>query len=234
MDGFQFDYALSYPLKGVDSSGTHLVSFTFRFGKPLKDPLEERLTKEHRARVSAEAEVTRLKRKLEDLMARVPVAPPPMEVEKPAPLPPARTQPVPGTTKAPGVDARSPRRHVTIPPGVLAAYSEALKYFAYQVKSGAPIPERIATLKKILDTYKRAGIDMGSIEAELSKLETEASRVAGDFKLAVGYYRKIVQQGTNIDERTILLDRIIKKYKPFGVDTISLEGELKMLRDQIK
>ncbi len=231
MDGFQFDYALNYPLKGVDTNGTHLVSLTFRFGRPQKDPLEERLELEHKGRVRAEAEVARLKKKLEELMARAPVEPPPMEMEAPQSMPThSLGVPVPGS--AAEMKKSPPQKRAPIPPGVLAAYTEALKYFAYQVKSGAPIAERIATLKQILNTYQRTSIDMGSIAAELAKLQNEVSRVADDYKLATGYYRKIVQQGTSTDERMILLDRIIKKYKPFGVDTSLMEQELSDLRRQ--
>jgi len=262
MDGFQFDYAINFPLSGLDTTGSHMVSLTFRFGKPAPDPLETELIENRDARLKAEAEGARLRKQLNDLTnkpldapdgrklnsavqdalkaaqdelerlrGQAPLSSEPMEEEAaPAPAPvPADVTPEPvKRAPAPATKPRPARK--TITPGLLSQFSESLKFYADQVKAGVPVEERVSTLERILAKYENQGIDTSGIRSELKKLKSQNSRVVTDFSLAVNYYRRIVQQGTTSDERTILLERIVKKYKPLGMDTAELEKELENLR----
>lgn len=280
MDGFQFDYGMNFPLKGIQSIGSQMLSITFRFGKPAADPVEAQLNSEHEARLRAEAEMARLRQQLVELTDK-PIAAPdsrgvdsavqdalkaaeteihqmeaepayqePVEPVQPAiaaprpveetfqaapALPPAVATPLPAVERpAPKSVLPKPQKpraaHPTLTPGLMSQYSESLKYYADQVKSGAPVEARVLTLKRILEKYENQGINTSAIRSELKKLEGQNNKVSGDYELAISYYRKLVQQGTKGEEQAILLDRIIKKYKPIGVDTSALEKELQGLR----
>jgi hypothetical protein len=265
MDGFQFDYGLNYPLQGVETAGTHMVSLAFRFGKPAPDPVESDLAREREARMRAEAEMVRLRQQLAELTSKPMEAPSAEGVDRavgdalheaeeeikrlresePAapvqelPAAPAVSIPVaPEKAVAPKPAAvlprpPAPKPRAAVRPAVsqdlLSQYSDALKFYADQVKSNAPAEERVATLKRILEKYQSQGIDTSAIQSELKKLEGASQKVNEDYAMAVSYYRRIVQQGTSADERIILLERIIKKYQPLGADTSELERELKTL-----
>ncbi len=216
----QLDYAFDYPLGDLDSFGSHLLTFTVRFGPPPLDPLEIQLDRERKARLKAEDEIADLKKKIQALLDKSgmrappkPILPPlPEKVEEPKPVAPAKPA-------RPVVSAKD-----------LMDYTEALKFYAYQVKSGVAVEARVDNLQAILAKFQNKGIDLSAVRRELSRLQDENKKVAEDYGLAVAYYQKIVQTGTSPEERAILLDRIIKKYKPFGLDTTALESELNSLR----
>jgi len=259
MDGFQFDYALHYPLQGVEkTAGTHMVSLSYRFGKPEPDPVEAQLNSEREARLRAEAELARLRQQLMELTTEKPVAAPATDVvdkaaqealkqaeeeiqrlksqpqpvsaapvETPAPAPTAVAPTAPVAPKPVAPPPAKPR----VSPDLLAQYSDALKFYSQQTKSGAPLEERIATLQRTIDKYEGKGLDISSVYTELKKLKGEDTKTSDDYKLAVSYYNRIVQQGgTSAEERILLLERIVKKYKPMGVNTSDIEKELETLK----
>lgn len=276
MDGFQVDYAFNYPLTGMsNTAGTHMVSMTFRFGKPAADPLEKRLSEERDARIKAEAELARLRQQLMTLTDKPTAFPPservntavqdalrdaekeierlkstlqpapepeepvittPVEEEflpavEPAPVVKTAPKPVaapkPASLAKPAAQPKPARPSLT--PGLINQYTTALKAYSAQVQNGAPAAARISTLKDILNKYQKQGIDTSGIASEVKKLEAENAKLANDFQLAVNYYRKILQAGTSNEDRIILLERIVKKYKPLGFDTAALEKELASL-----
>jgi hypothetical protein len=256
MDGFQIDYGVNYPLAGVENTlGSHMVSITFRFGKPEPDPIEAQLKIEREARLRAEAETARLRQQLMDLTSDRPEPAPSTQVvdtaaddalrqaeEEIARL--KKQEPVAElASAAPGIPAVTPKLPAVAPvavpakpakpridPALLAQYGESLKFYSAQVKQGVPAAERATTLERIVDKYADKGVDVSSVREELKKLKGENSKTSEDYKLATNYYRRIVQQGTSDEERGLLLERIVKKYKSMGVDTGDLERELDNLK----
>jgi hypothetical protein len=210
MDGFQFDYGLGYPLKSADTAGTHMLSMTFRFGRPPPDPLEVLLETQAR-------ELMETKRKLMELMRRTAAAPPPVVT---APPPPKIEEPAPKARPKPA------------PP--LEQYRKDVLFYEERVKAGASVQERISILERLLRKYDRRGIDLAPLKKELASLQASAGDAVRRYQLAVAYYRKIVEQGVSTQERIGLLDRVIKKYKPLAVDTAELEQELETLRAGVK
>jgi hypothetical protein len=258
MDGFQFDYALGVPMAGLEkTAGNHNVSLTFRFGKPAPDPIEMQLGVEREARLRAEAEMARLRQQLMEITADRPSAPvetrvvddaasdafaqAAREIKRLKETPSAAAEPAapvvasaarPSAAAAPGLPVAAPKAPAKprIAPDLLAEYGNSLKFYTQQAKSGASVTERTATLQRIIDKYTGKGIDLSSIQAEMKKLKGQDSKIMDDYKLAYSYYQRIVQQGTSPEEQSLLLERIIKKYKPLGVDTASLEKELENLK----
>ncbi len=261
MDGFQFDYALNYPLQGIEkTAGTHMVSLTFRFGKPAPDPIEAQLKAERDARLKAEAEMARLRQQLMELTAEGAAAPVNTEavdsaaqdalrqaeeeirrlksqVPPPAPVQTAAAAPAPAVVPKPAAPAPVAPAKPRIAPELLSQFSESLAFYSQQTKAGVPVEERAATLERILEKYGQTGIDTSAVRAELKKIKAEGSKTADakvteDYQLAVSYYRRLVQQGTKSEERILLLERIVKKYKPLGVNTADLEKELESLKEK--
>jgi hypothetical protein len=264
MDGFQVDYAVQYPLQGIEkTAGSHMVSLTFRFGKPKPDPLEVTLTAERDARIRMEAEMLKLRAQLLELTSERPATgsrreAPIMdtqtkdalleaqrEIERlksqttvpAAPNAPVETTPPPlpaGMAMPPAPKAAAVRAPATpVRPTdqqVLAQYSDALRFYTNQVKNGVDVEERKDTLKRILEKFGNTALDLTAVRTELQKLESQNTKVAQDYTMSVSYYRRIVQQGTSNEERVILLERIIKKFKPLGVNTGELEKELEILK----
>jgi hypothetical protein len=216
MAALQMDYAFNFPFGGIESAGSHMVSAAFRFGKPPMDTLEKAVDQEIRAREKAELEAADLRKKIEELMGK-------SLAESTISL---STEPA----RVPGEAPKKRESPSGLSVNAVLAYTESLKSYAVQVKQGAPVQERITTLRQILERYGNKGINTSAVQSELSRLEDENRRVGEDFKLASGYYKKIVLSGTKPEERIILLERIIKKYKPFGVNTAELERELESLR----
>lgn len=216
----QVDYAIDYPLGNLTTFGSHLISFSVRFGPPPMDPLELKVDQERKARLKAEDEIADLKKKIQALLEKSGMPAPPKPILPPLPAKVEEAKPAaPPKPAKPSVSAKD-----------LMEYTEALKFYAYQVKSGVAVDQRVGTLQSILEKFQNKNIDMAAVRRELSRLQDENKKVAEDYKLAEAYYQKIVQTGISSDERAILLDRIIKKYKPFGLDTSVLEGELNSLR----
>lgn len=239
---FQVDYAPSFPLQGMEETlGSHLVTLTVRFGAPPEDPLERQIALERENRQKAEQELIRMRQLLLEMTSgeRKIISTETQEVEDasrqameeaggawedpaallpPEPAPKPKPKPKPAK---PGVD-----------PAVMKAYSEALKFYAQQTKDGAAVSERKATLRRILEKYQKSGISMSTVRAELKKLESDDARVNEDFSLAVEYYHRVAAQGLAVDDKIILLQRIISKYRPLGVDTRGVERELADLQKQ--
>jgi len=235
LDGIQFDYAVNYPLEGVEkTAGTHQVSITFRFGKPAPDSLEIALQRERGARLRAEAEMHNLKQKILELMTK--------------PGPKADIKPVKKAARKAAKEYRERRRIPRVPappkdrvstpvkasagpdPKLLKAYSDSLEYYTNRAKSGASVEERVRILERIIEKYEGKGIDISAVKAELKKAKGQQSGVVKDYKLSLSYYKKLASYGTSPEERKILLERIIKKYKDTGVDISEAERELDMLQ----
>ncbi|MBI4396921.1 MAG: conjugal transfer protein TraF [Elusimicrobia bacterium] len=260
MDGFQLDYALNYPLQGLEkTAGTHMVSLTFRFGKPAQDPIEARLGAEQEARLRAEAEVVRLRAQLMEMTNVSPAQPaetnteavdvaakealrqaeeeiqrlkaqkvPALSAPAPTPAaPPAPKRRAAAPVAAPAAPAAAKPR---IQPDLLSQYSNELKAYANMVKDGASEQERLATLKKLSDQYANSGVDTSALSGEMKKIKEKSGKTSEEYQLSVNYYRRIVQQGTKAEDRVILLERILKKFKPMGIDTGELEKELESLK----
>ncbi|HOW28910.1 MAG TPA: type IX secretion system membrane protein PorP/SprF, partial [Elusimicrobiota bacterium] len=253
MDGFQFDYALNYPLQGIEkTAGTHMVSITFRFGKPALDPIEEQLKIEREARLRAEAELARLRQQLMQMTTVEPSKPADTGMVDTAAQEALRqadeelrrlkeqeaqvmAMPMPEAPVAAVAPVATPAKPAVVQPTVpakpkvtpelLAQYSDALKFYSQQVKEGADVSERIATLKRTLQKFE-GKLDVSVTRSELKKLESQSSAGNAEFEIAANYYKKIVQQGISQEERIILLERIIKKYKPLGTDVSGFEKEL--------
>jgi len=235
LDGIQFDYAVNYPLEGVEgTSGTHQVSITFRFGKPVPDSLEIALNRERGARLRAEAEIHHLKQKIMELMSKPQPEADIKPVRKAAKKAAKRYRERRMVPKVPTPPKRTVSAPVEVPSGpdpkLLKAYSESLDYYSKRAKSGASVEERVRILNRIIDKYEGKGMDLSTVKSELKKAKSQQSGVEKDYKLSLTYYKKLASHGTSAEERKILLERIIKKYKDTGVDISEAQRELESLR----
>ena len=158
--------------------------------------------------------------------------PEPEKAPVPVPVPPAPPKP-PAPRPVPPVAPKPPAPRPPKPslsPNALKEYSAALNAYAEQVRAGATLDQREAALNGIIEKYEKHKIDTSAVRSEINKIQSQRRKLVDDYQLAVTYYRKLIQQGMSPEEQSILLERIIKKYKPLGSDTRALEEELSALQ----
>ncbi len=229
MDAFQLDYAMIYPLQGVQGTlGTQQISLTVRFGKAPIDPLEQQLMQEKEERIRAEtearyakAERDRLKAQLYDLTEEKSKAD--REQEENA----ARKALAEVQAQKAVADKNTAKSQDR---SLLNDYTEALTDYNTKVRAGVSMADKRALLEKILSRFKDTSIDTSIVNRELKSLAVEESRAKKDFEQSMSFYQRLVQQGASVDDRRGMLNRIIQKYKGSGVDIHQAEDEMKALK----
>lgn len=225
LDSLQFDYALVYPLQGIEGTmGIQQLSLAARFGKPPVDPLEKQLIREKEERIKAEtearnatAERDRLKKQLLTLTSeKTRVA----ESDR-------RTAAQKALEEAQAAEARSERGARRT---LLNNYTAALSSYNDKVAQGIGLPEKRKILEKIQADYSGKGIDQSSLTRELRSLRDEETKAKKDFDLSMSFYLRLVQQGSSAEERRSMLERIIQKYKEAGIDVRAAEEELRRVK----
>jgi hypothetical protein len=109
-------------------------------------------------------------------------------------------------------------------------YTAALAAYNSSVSQGIGLAVKRQTLEKILADYDGKGIDMGTVTRELRNLKTEEAKLKKDFDLSMTFYQRLVQQGASKEERRVMLERIIQKYKESGINLSAAEDEIKALK----
>ena len=233
-ESFQFDYAMIYPLQGVQGTiGMQQVSVTIRLGKPPVDPLEKQLIQEKEERIRAEtearyakAESDRLKKQLFALTQEKTTAQKDRE-ERAAQqtLEEAQTQRTrrSRTTNETQTAAETRNR-------LFADYTTALAEYNTNVRQGVGLKEKRKMLEKILAKFKDTGVDTATLSREMKSIDAEETRSVKDFELSMSFYQKLVQKGASVEDRSNMLKRIIQKYKWTGIDINSAEKEMNNLK----
>jgi len=224
---FQLDYAMSYPIQGVQGTfGNQQFSLTARFGKPPQTTIETELIEERKKRLRAEMQAIEiqnerdhLKEEIERLTQSVPEKPPQIEENKS--LTNTLETSLQETEEAlkKGVSKTKEERQFLI------TYEDALNNYLGMRRSGSTEVERLAKIQTIVKDFGSSSIDILPAKRELEALDSEVRKEKGDYKLSMSFYETLVKRGASMDDRRKMLDRIIKKYKPMGLDTSSAEKE---------
>jgi hypothetical protein len=106
------------------------------------------------------------------------------------------------------------------------AYDASMRAYNKLVARGATLTERVDFLTGTLDKYKNKGVDVSVAREELGVVKAELAQVSTDYRITMDFYRKTVAQGANNAERLSLLERILKKYAPSGIDLSEVRLEI--------
>lgn len=229
MESFQLDYALIYPLQGIQGTlGTQQVSLTVRFGKAPVDPLEQQLMQEKEERIRAETEARYAKAERDRLKAQLYAL---TEEKSKAEREQEENAARKALEEVQLQKAREERNAARAENrGLLNDYTEALTDYNVRVRSGISMAEKRAILEKILNRFKDTSVDTSIVNRELKSLIVEEQRAKKDFEQSMSFYRRLVQQGASVDDRRGMLSRIIQKYKGTGVDIRQAESEMEALK----
>ena len=234
MEAFQLDYATILPLQGIEGTlGIQQISLTLRLGKPPVDPIEKQLIKEKEYRVRAEtearyakAEADRLKKQLYSLTEAKTQAE--QEAERRAAeqtLREAQAQEQKAQQEKSATQRTNNQTRT-----IYNSYTAALADYNTKVTQGIGLEEKRRTLEKIVTDFTGKGVDLDTVVRELRSLKGDEVKAKKDFDLSMNFYRRLVQQGANTEERRGMLERIIQKYKDAGIDVSSAEDEIKLLK----
>lgn len=231
LESIQIDYAGVLPLQGVEGTlGMQQMSLTVRLGKPPVDPLEKQLLKEKEERVRAEtearyakAETDRLKRQLYELTeAKSKTQRDEEEKAAQRALEEAEAQ----RNLLNQESSRAADRQRT----AFNEYTAALADYNAKVRSGIGLREKRVLLEGILAQFKDRGVDTSTVTRELRSVKSDEAKAKKNFDLSMDFYRRLVQQGANRDERRGMLERIIQKYKDSGIEIRAAEEEMRSLQ----
>jgi len=228
--GLQLDYAMNYPLQGVKGTlGNQQLSLTMRFGQPARDPVEVELQTERQKRLEAEMRAIEAQNDRDRMKSEI------EKLTQPAPAAPAREE-MPEEKKKSETDLEKALLEVKKAMGMdvprtarerqqLQEYSTSVDHYIQTRRAGATSVERLDTIKDIQQRFKGTSLDMTAINQEAIALDTEVKKAKSDFDLSLGFYETLVRRGASVEERQRMLDRILMKYKPVGLDVSSLEKE---------
>lgn len=228
MDSFQLDYATVLPLQGIQGTlGIQQVSLIVRLGKPPVDPLEKQLIQEKEERIRAETEARYAKAETDRLKKQL------LELTQ------AKNQQQKNREQAIAAEAlreaevqkekASAQSQDQTKQNFLNNYTQDLSEYNDKVRSGITLKEKKNLLQGILDKYKNKGIDLSTIERELSSIRSEEAQAKKDFELSMSFYRRLAQQGAGSSDRRGMLKRIIEKYKDTGINIQSALEEMETL-----
>jgi biotin carboxyl carrier protein len=198
-------------------------------GRPPVDPIETQLLKEKEERIKAETEARyakgerdRLKKQLYALTEAQTQAQKDKEAEsaRRALEEAKRNEAAQAAPTATSANSR----------GALTKYTAQLADYNAKVSQGATLVEKKKMLEKIFAEFDGSGVDLSTINRELKTLKQDESRAKKDYELSMGFYQRLSQQGSSVEERRGMLERIIQKYKGTGIDVGSAEEELKNLK----
>jgi len=228
----QFDYAILYPLIGIkDTFGSHRVSLTLKFGpilrttedtSALKKQLEDETLKREEIEKKlnfAQLEINELKKKLEESLSKQPetIEKKPLKKEIKKEIKEKEIKPV-----------EIPKEEKTYKEGIENEFKKEMKnYIDVSVKLN--IAERLKVIKNIISKYENK-LDIKQATDEYNILLQELNIQQKNYKESVLYYKKLVNRGISEEERIDLLNKIINKYKVFGIDISEIENELKILK----
>jgi hypothetical protein len=238
VSGLVLDYVFTIPLGAADGTGNQQnISLSFKFGRSYsEDDLADELQQERAAAARAEeamkaaeleaaglqeernkllneyaAELERLKAELEKSKRNNVTS---------IDVPPRRAIP----------SGRERAARQTAQQEYAAAFDSAMRAYATRVSRGAGLEERVNLLKSTIGKYKPKGVDVSSAEKELERVNSELAQVTTDYRITMDFYKKTAAQGADAAERLSLLERILKKYEPSGINLSEVRGEIAQLK----
>jgi hypothetical protein len=220
LQSIQFDYAMVYPLQGVEGTlGTQQISLTTRLGKPPVDPIEQQLIKEKEQRIRAEtearyaiAERDRLKKQLYELTRGTSETEKAKEQEKADNALREAEEQIRKQQEKKTETKRSEQQET------LTEYSNALSDYNEKIRRGITLKEKRVFLEEINTKFKNKKIDLSIVRRELSAIKEAQNQAAKDFELSMNFYNRLSEQGASADEKRSMLERIIQKYKDSGIN----------------
>jgi hypothetical protein len=222
-NGFQLDYAMNYPLDGVEgTAGTQQLSFTIRFGKAPIDPDELRLEQEHQRRLEAQNKALAVETERDNLKSQVDSLTREQQNDQ-EPASNATLNQTIARTQAALQDATPKKREV------MEWYMAALESYKDKMRSGATLTERKLAVKGILQDFKGGAVDLSAMQSEEDKIDAEIRKAKSDYILTLKYYEEFVKEGATRDERKIMLGKILLKFQSTGIDLTSIKEELQAI-----
>lgn len=238
VSGLVLDYVFTIPLGAADDTGNeHNMSLSFKFGRSYsEDDLADELQRERDATAraeeamkAAEIEAAYMKEERNKLLSEYATELERMkaelnEVKNTVPA----TIVVPGRRLTPAERERLARQKAR--QEYAAAYDASMRAYATWVSRGAGLEDRASHLKSTLDKYKNKGIDVSSAVSELERVNSELAQVTTEYRITMDFYKKTVAQGADAAERLSLLERILKKYAPSGINLSDVRNEIAKLK----
>ena len=216
-NGFQLDYSMNYPVQGVGgTAGDQQIDFTIRFGKPPIDPDELRLLQERQRRLEAEGKALSAEAERNSLKAQMDELTEMQKSQLPVPAPQTVIEEKPAPTQA---EAKT----------TLAWYLSALESYNNQVRDGATLMARQGTVRAIIVKFN-GKVDLSVVEKENAVLGEQIDKAKADYLLTLKYYEEFVKEGANLNERKIMLQKVLLKFAPTGFDMSPIEEELRSIQ----
>ncbi|MFH2070581.1 MAG: conjugal transfer protein TraF [Elusimicrobiota bacterium] len=213
-DVLQLDYAIEYPLTGIKSTlGSHRVSLIVRFGPVMRfeapgTELQEKLSETERKLKSANVEIEKLRKDLDELLKK-----PSAVIPKPPEKPSAPAVAAPAKPEADDVRSQ---------------YNKDYSDYRKQAEK-MKFADRIGKIKSIVDAY-HGKTDVSEAEREYKILLEEQGTQTKMYKDSMIYYRKMTLGGIDNKTKVDLLRRIITKYEPYDIELKEAKEELEKLK----
>ncbi|MFH1378659.1 MAG: hypothetical protein ABII23_00135 [bacterium] len=214
----QFDYGFSLPLTGVeDTLGSHRVSLSFKFGDlDPGDDIGRLLLEEEGLYQDAQQALADAKRELELARKEAELAREEVDILK-------RKMHL-GLEKEALVRAKKAENRAESIYG--RAFKIAYDFYKKRIAESVNLPEQKIILEKIISKYRPTGVSVKKLEEELAKIEARIDSSGRDYNTELKYYKKMKRSGATEDDSRAILNRIIKKYRSMGVDTLDAEEAL--------
>ena len=241
IDGFEVDYAIVYPLSGIQGTmGDHRISVLFRFGPVIRMADRDKVllaqyNEEKQAHLAtkkklqeANQELVRLRRDLEEQLSRpAPVVPVVKEQLKPK-LTPKTTAQLQLSKQEPQAQKAVEQNNSAVVNS--AQYAKELNQ--YRKSAGElTIPQRLSKIDGIIKKYG-PDVKVSEAQQERSMLVNEQKAQEKYFRDSLDYYRNMVKYGINKDERMDILKRMINKYKAMGIDVSEAQKEIDKINEK--
>ena len=214
-----FNYSFQLPLSGIQSvSGNHSLSFGLRFGRIDAEVNLERLLEQEKA---AELKARQALQELEE--ARKVDLVKMTEVE----------QKLSATQRRLALEkqqARVREKQKKAYRAIENAYKLSWQYYLKRKEASAPQTARLALLKNIKDQYTDKSVDLAPVDKELVEVMNELKKAQEDFAFAWNYYKQVSLGGAPDETKKELLNRMLKKYEPYGIDLQSIKEEVEKLK----
>lgn len=239
VNGMVLDYVFTIPMGAADGTGNvHNISLSFKFGRSYsEDDLADELQQEREAAAraeeamkAAETEAAYVKEERNKLLSEYAT-----ELERiKAELEVAKKTNVtsivvPERRLSPAEKERLARQKAR--QEYSTAFDASMRAYGTLVSRGAGLEERVVHLKSTLEKYSNKGIDVTSAVRELERVNSELAQVTTDYRITMDFYKKTVARGADRAERLSLLERIIKKYSPSGINLSDARKEVTKIQE---
>jgi len=235
IDNFQVDYAMVYPLSGIQGTlGNQRISVLIHFGPVIRrsesaDELIAKYEAEKQAHLltmkklqEVNIELEKLRRDLDEQLSKpepvVPVVDNTYKAAVTAPADVSGAKQIINSTATVGVTAQTQAQ----------ALAEEYSMVLYQYRKAAAemsIPQRLLKIEAIIKKFGSAMKVTDAVQ-ERTTLLNEQKAQAKYFKDSLDYYRNMANYGIKTEEKVDILKRMINKYKAIGVDVSEAQDEM--------